>query len=284
MQAFGFSYYYKEFIHDCFNIYGLDYENILCKGKTLDEVTDIITAQIQKGYPVIIQNKEHNANFLFITGYVTKSKVIKVHEFMEGFDEKNCNMNPYEMENMDNWLKPDMELLLIKHTDEKLSVEQACKNAIYNYCLLMTGILEKEAFVGYKTSNFFANFMGYGDEIYNKWIEHLKKEEKENVDSLKSFSPQDCILYESNFRTMGFLNMCKQYIVDIDKHCINAAIDRYKILCEHSQEILSIMAGKSLEDKTIEEKRKTIINYLTRSNEIFGDVVNEIKKSINFTV
>lgn len=281
-QAFGFSYYHKEFLHDCFNIYGLDYKCITLSNKSFDEITNIIRTQIRNGYPVILQNKEYNANFLFITGFIANGEILKAHEFMEGFDEKNCNMNPYEMKNIDNWLKPSMEIILFENTDKKISIEEACKNALNNYCSMMSGILNKDVFIGSTTSESFKRFMGYGSDIYSKWIEFLKQEENKNIDSLNNFSPQDCILYESNYRTMGFLSMCKEYIKDIDKQYLNAAIDKYNTLCGHSHDILDVVGGRLLSDKSVSEKRQIIINCLIRSNEILKDAIYDIKKAIDF--
>lgn len=135
--AFGFSHYNREFIHDCFQIYGLDYETVTTNRKTFDEIVAIIRRQIERGYPVIIQDKSNNAAFLFVTGIIADGQKIKAHEFVEGLDEKNCNMNPYDMEVLDNWPKPDMEILLLSHTDHKLDMEEACKKALYNYCLMI---------------------------------------------------------------------------------------------------------------------------------------------------
>ncbi len=280
--SFGYSYYFNEFNHDCFNIYGLDYKSISIKNKSITDVMTIIKEQIQKGYPVILRNNEYNGNYFFVTGYLGDGNVLKAHEFMEGFEEKNCNMNPYEMNNMDNWLKPDMTMILLEHSQNKLSLEQACKNALYNYCLLMTGKLKKEEFCGNDTPEFFKQYMGYGSVIINRLIELLRKEERENVDSLNSFFPQDCILHESNYRTFGFLNMCKEYIRDLDKNAINNAIDRYKTLSDHSMEICNIMGNRTLIDSPISEKRTAIINYLVRTNDLLADALNEIKKAINF--
>lgn len=42
------------------------------------------------------------------------------------------------------------------------------------------------------------------------------------------------------------------------------------------------MADKSLEDKSIREKRAAIINYLVRSSEILHDAICDIKKAISF--
>lgn len=281
-QAFGFSYYFKELNHECFNIHGFNYRTLPIGNKTNEEVMSIIKAQIQKGYPVIIKNNEYNANFLFITGYIGEGQILKAHEFMEGFEEKNCSMNPYEMSNIDNWLKPDMTIMLIEKANKRISIEKACKNALNSYCLLMSGKLNQETFIGPSTPELFRNYMGYGSEIYLRWIDVLRKEEKDNIDSLKGFSPQECILYESNYRTLGFLYMCKEYIKDIDKQSLNAAIDKYNTICEHSREIVGIIAEKSLADRCIGEKRAAIINYLIRSNEILCDAIFEIKKAIGY--
>ena len=40
--AFGFSHYNKEFIHDCFQIYGFDYKTVTTNHRTFDEIIAII--------------------------------------------------------------------------------------------------------------------------------------------------------------------------------------------------------------------------------------------------
>lgn len=275
--AFGFSHYNAEFIHDCFQIYHLDYRTITTNDKTFEEITAIIRSQIRKGYPVIIQDKSNNAAFLFITGITADGQKIRAHQFIEGMDEKNCNMNPYDMETMDNWLKPDMEILLLYHTDNKLSLEKACKNALYNYCLMMSGKWDKVEFIGKETPDSFRQFMGYGSDGYCTYINYLQR------GTLEGFYPQQCILYESNVSTLGFLKMCKEYIKDIDQQSLNAAIDRYQTLKDNSWEIINISWNDPTRTEPDAEKAKEVMNILIRSNEIFIDAVNDVKKAIHFT-
>ncbi|HBN85288.1 MAG TPA: hypothetical protein DDZ89_15765 [Clostridiales bacterium] len=277
--AFGFSHYKAEFIHDCFQIYRLDYKTVTTNHKTFEEIIVIIRRQIQKGYPVIIQDKSNNAAFLFVTGIIADGQKIRVHEFVEGVDEKNCNMNPYDMETMDNWLKPDMEILLLYHTDNKLSIEKACKNALYNYCLMMYGKSDKEGFCSKQTPDSFRQFMSYGSDGYCTYISYLQR-----TGSLEGFYPQQCIIHENHINTLGFLKMCKEYIKDIDQQSLNAAIDRYQTLKEYSWEIINISWNDPSHTESDYEKAKEIMNILIRSNEVFRDAVSDIKKAINFVV
>lgn len=198
-QAFVFSHYNLEFIHECFHIYGLDYTTIGTKQKSFEEIVSIIRTQLQKGYPVIIQDKSNNAAFLFVTGIIADGRKIRAHEFVEGLDEKNCNMNPYDMETMDNWLKEDMEILLLYHIDHRLSIENACKTALNNYCRMMSGKWDREEFVSKETPDSFRQFMGYGSDGYCAYIDYLLR------GTLEGFYPQQCILHESNVSTLGFL-------------------------------------------------------------------------------
>jgi transcriptional regulator with XRE-family HTH domain len=276
--AFGFSHYNMELIHDCFQIYGLDYKTVTTNHKTFEEIIAIIRRQIQKGYPVIIQDKSNNAAFLFVTGIIADGQKIRAHEFVEGLDEKNCNMNPYDMEVLDNWLKPDMEILLLFHTDSKLDIEKACKKAIYNYCLMMSGRWDKEEFISSETPDTFRQFMCYGSDGYCSYINYLQR------GSLEGFYPQQCIFHESNISTLGFFKMCKEYIKDINQQSLNAAIDRYQALKENSWEIINISWNDPARTESDVEKAKEILNILIRSNEIFRDAVKDIMKAINFTV
>ncbi len=275
--AFGFSHYNLEFLHECFQVYGLDYKTVITNHKPFEEIIEIIRRQIQKGYPVIIQDKSNNAAFLFVTGIIADGQKIRAHEFVEGLDEKNCNMNPYDMETLDNWLKPDMEILLFYHTDNKLSVEKACKTALYNYCLMMSGKWNKDEFVSQQTPESFRQFMGYGSDGYCSYINYLQN------GTLQGFYPQQCIFHESNISTLGFLKMCKEYIKDIDHQSLNAAIDRYQALKENSWKIINISWNDPAHTESDAEKAKEIMDIMIRSNEIFRDAVNDVKKAINFT-
>jgi DNA-binding XRE family transcriptional regulator len=276
--AFGFSHYNMELIHDCFQIYCLDYKTVTTNHKTFEEIIAIIRRQIQKGYPAIIQDKSNNAAFLFVTGIIADGQKIRAHEFVEGLDEKNCNMNPYDMEILDNWLKPDMEILLLSHTHNKLEIEKACKKALYNYCLMMSGRWDKEEFISSETSDSFRQFMCYGSDGYCSYINYLQR------GSLEGFYPQQCIFHESNISTLGFLKMCKEYIKDINQQSLNAAIDRYQALKENSWEIINISWNDPTHTESDAEKAVAILKILIRSNEIFRDAVKDIMKAISFTV
>ncbi|MPN24472.1 hypothetical protein SDC9_171871 [bioreactor metagenome] len=142
----------------------------------------------------------------------------------------------------------------------------------------MSGKWDKEEFCSKETPDDFKRFMNYGSDGYRVYIDYLKEQR-----SLEKFSPQDGILYESTYRTAGFLNMCKEFVKDINIQSLNAAIARYNTLCQHTHDILDVVGGKSSNGKTMEEKTNVVINYLTRSNEIFIDAVADIKKAINFT-
>lgn len=275
--AFGFSHYNKEFIHDCFQIYGFDYKTVTTNHRTFDEIIAIIRRQLQKGYPVIIQDKSNNAAFLFVTGIIADGHKIRAHEFVEGLDEKNFNMNPYDMETLDNWLNPDMEILLLSHIDYKLDIEEACKKALYNYCLMMSGRWDKEEFISSETPDSFRQFMHYGSDGYCSYINYLQR------GSMEGFYPQQCIFHESNVSTLGFLQMCKEYIKDINQQSLNAAIDRYQALKENSWEIINISWNDPTHTESDAEKAKMIANILIRSNEIFRDAVKDIMKAIDFT-
>ena len=274
--AFGFSHYNAQFIRDCFKIYGLDCKTVPTADMAFEEITAAIRSQIQKGYPVIIQDKSNNAAFLFVTGITADGKKLKAHQFIEGMDETNCNMNPYEMETMDDWLKPGMDILLLYHTDDKLSLDAACRNALHNFCLMMSGKWDEEKFVGSETPDSFRQFMGYGSRGYCAYINYLQG------GTLDGFYPQQCIYHESNLRTLGFFKMCKQYAKDIDVRRLNAAIDRYETLKDNSWEIINISWNDPSRTESDAEKAKEVMNILIRSNEIFTDAVGDIKKAIGF--
>lgn len=78
--------------------------------------------------------------------------------------------------------------------------------------------------------------------------------------------------------------MCKEYINDIDQQSLNAAIDRYQTLKENSWEIINISWNDPTHTESDAEKAKKIMNILIRSNEVFIDAVNDVKKAIYFTV
>ena len=276
--AFGFSHYNREFIHDCFLIYGLDYRVVTADGKPYEEVASILRRQLQKGYPAIIQDKSNNAAFLFVTGVIADGQKIRAHGFIEGFDEKNCNMNPYEMQTMDHWLKPDMDILLLYRADSKLSLEDACRNALHRYCRMMSGKWTEEAFCSGETPEFFRQFMGYGSDGYVAYIRYLQQ-----GGTLQGLYPQQCILHESHLRTLGFLQMCKEHIRDVDHQSLNAAIGRYRILSEHSGEIINISWNDPKRTEPEPEKIQQILHLLVRSNEIFIDAVNDVKKAVGFS-
>lgn len=273
--AFGFSHYNAEFIHDCFRIYGLDYHFYPAENKTAEEITSIIRKQIENGFPVIIQDKSNNAAFLFITGITSDGLTVRAHNFIEGMDENNFNMNPYDMKPMDNWFKPNMVLLQLFGIENKLNVGAACKNALSNYYRMMAGQWNKPEFVSQETPESFRQFMGYGSGAYTKYIQFLQENK-----SLEGFYPQQCILYESNLRVLGFLKMCKEYVSDIDRQSMNEAIDRYQVLKDHCWEIINISWNDPKHTETDAEKAQEIRDILIRCNEVFNDAVKAVRKAI----
>ena len=277
-MAFGFSHYNAEFLHDCFHVYGLKYQMLSTNHMPFEDVVAILRTQIQKGLPVILQDKTNNAAFLFVTGIIGDGQRIRAHAFVEGHDETNCNMNPYEMETMDHWLKPGMELLLLHRLDHRLSIEAACKNALRNYCLMMTGKWVQQEFVSKETPDSFRRFMGYGSAGYCAYINFLQG------GTLEGFYPQQCILHESHLSTYQFLSICKEYSKGIDLQSINSAISRYQMLKEHSWEIINISWNDPKHTEPDAEKARMIKDILVRCNEIFRDAVSDVMKAVGFTM
>jgi len=278
--AFGFSHYNREFIHDCFLIYGLDYETIGFGGKTLREIRPVIRRQLQLGFPVIVQDMSNNAAFLFITGITSDGLKIRAHDFLEGMDENNRNINFYDMKTMDNWFKPEMECLLILRASETMSVGKACENALRNFCLMMSGKWDREEFCSAQTDAAFARFMNYGLKGYAAYIDYLQRSDA----TIGGFYPQQAIFHESCQRTLEFLNMCKVYIKDIDMQSLNTAIGRYDVLLKNAWEIIDISWNDPARTEPEPEKMREIAGIMIRSNEIFMDAINNVKKAIGFTL
>ena len=71
-------------------------------------------------------------------------------------------MNPHDM-SMDNWLnqiwKSCCFTIQIMNYDWKV-----CKNALHNYCLMMSGKWDNKEFVSKETHDSFRQFMGYGSD------------------------------------------------------------------------------------------------------------------------
>jgi hypothetical protein len=166
------------------------------------------------------------------------------------------------MEDVTEWLKPDMRLLFIRCDSQKLDLGQACREALARYDDVINDLT--------------AGPLAAIDE----WIGRLESDEKKKVKSLRSFSPRECILYESVLRTSEFLDMCRQLASDVQLDSLNSAISKYRLLVEHSRELYGIVAGKGAADKTISEKRSMITNYLTRIKEILTDAAADIGKAV----
>lgn len=278
--AFGFSHYNAEFIHDCFQVYGLDYAFININGKPIEEIAGLVRAQINKGFPSIIQDKSHNATFLFITGITSDGKIIRANDFMEGADENNYSFDLNNLKTIDNWLKPEMELLMLYNIENKISIEKACKNALNNYCLMMSGKWDKEEFCSNESAEggIPKMFMGYGSAGLNAYRDYLRRDDA----TIMGFYPQQAIFHESSLRTLGFLKMCKEYINNIDKQSINAAIDRYQVLLDNAWEIINISWHDKTRTEPEKEKVQEMGSIMTRSIEVFLDAVSNVKKAINF--
>jgi len=162
----------------------------------------------------------------------------------------------------------------------KISIEKACKNALNNFCIMMYGKWDKEEFCSDESDRggIPKIFMNYGSAGYTAYINYLQRDDA----TIGGFYPQQAIFHESNLRTLGFLKMCKEYISDIDKQGINAAIDRYQVLLDNAWEIINISWNDKTRTEPEKEKMKEILDIMIRSNEVFLDAVSNVKKAINF--
>lgn len=268
--SFGYSYGPEEWIHDCFLIYGLDYEIHAKKEYSEEEFIALAQRQIEHGYPVIVIPKEYT-DTVFAVGFSDHGRTLKGLGFLEGDDQKNSKMSFEQLGQYEGWYKNDCDILTIVPANEKMPLSEACTNAL----LKGISLLLNDTHCGED------KMQGYGMVIYRNWCELLREENQRNADRIECTFPHAFIHYENKLRTKQFFEMCIKIIPGIDKELMTLAVNQYNDIITAAAEIATITHTQdSFPKDVLNEKRNKIIEMLQRSSEQEELALSYIQRAI----
>ncbi len=161
-------------------------------------------------------------------------------------------------------------MMTFKPSNEKMSVEQACINALFKGIAL----LSNREHCGEN------KMQGYGLVIYQNWCDLLREENRRDADQIECIFPHSFIHYENKLRTKQFFELCANLISDIDKKLMTFAVRQYDEIIAFAAEIATIAHQRdSLSKEALKEKRNQIIEMLRRSSELEELAISYIQKA-----
>ena len=255
--CFGYSYGPDEWIHDSFLIYGLDYEIHSKIGYSEDEFISLACGQIEHGYPVIMIPKDYT-DTIFAVGFSDHGHTLKGLGFLDGDDQKNARINFERLNSFAGWYRADCDMMIVKPSNEKMSLAKACANAL----LRGSTLLLNNNHCGED------KMQGHGIVIYRNWCELLREENQRDAEQMECVFPHAFIHYENKLRTKQFFELCINIVPGIDKELMTLAIQQYNDIISAATEIATISHQRdSFPKDSLKEKRNQIIEMLRRSSE-----------------
>ena len=220
-ECFGYSWGREMYEKHCLAVSGLSCEVYDGEQYNAETLIQEATENILKGYPVVAQPKEYE-DIILATGFSHDGKVLKGISFLDGDDDKNSVMSFEQLNNYPGWYKKKIRLILIKPSAERVSVEDACKEALHEgYRLLSNEIHQFEK-----------PLEGYGLVIYDNWREELRRENEKNMETIECLFPHVFIHYENKMRLKQFLELCIHTVTGIDREALEEAISKYDELLQ----------------------------------------------------
>lgn len=256
--AFGYSWGRSMAeVHDL-ETYGLTCEVYDSEKCTEDMFIHLATENILKGYPIVVEPKEYTDTIL-ATGFSQNGKVLKGLAFLDGDDNKNSVMSFKSLRDFPEWYKENVHLILIKPSADKISVEDACRNALREGYRLLSN----------EVHQYGQPLVGYGLVIYDNWCNELRKENDMNLEMIECIYPHIFIHYESKMRIKQFLELCSYLVANINQTAITKAISKYEEIIAICEKVMPEIVTEQLNDVwAAKSKRQTFIRVLQRSKEL----------------
>lgn len=201
---------------NCLAVYGLSCEVYDSEQHGAETLIRLATENILKGYPIVIEPKEYE-DIILATGFSQDGKILKGLSFLDGDDDKNSVMSFKQLNNFPGWYKKKVKLILIKPSADKMSFEDACKEALCEGYRLLSNEIHQ----------FDQPLVGYGLVIYDNWREELRMENVKNLETIECLFPHIFIHYENKMRVKQFLELCIHTVTGIDRESLEAAISKY---------------------------------------------------------
>lgn len=215
-NCFAYSWGRDMYENNCLAVYGLSCEVYDSDSYNEETLVHLAAENILKGYPVVVEPIEYE-DIILASGFSNDGRVLKGIPFLDGDDEKNSVMSFAQLYNFPGWYKKKMKLILIKPSVDRVSVEDACKEALQEGYRLLSN----------EVHQFDQPLTGYGLVIYENWRNELIKETEKNLETIDCLYPHIFIHYESKLRIRQFLELCIHTVAGIDKEALEKAISKY---------------------------------------------------------
>ena len=251
--CFGYSWGQEIFEKNCLLVYGLGcevYDSEQCNAEAL---MHLATENILKGYPVVVEPKEYE-DIILASGFSHGGKILKGISFLDGDDDKNSVMSFKQLYNFPGWYKKKVKLFLIKPSEDKISVEDAYKEALYEGYRLLSN----------EVHQFDQPLVGYGLIIYENWRNELRMENEKNLETIDCLHPHIFIHYENKMCIKQFLELCIHTVAGIDRESLETAILKYGELINICEKALNDWLTENPEDIAAARSVRQGFDYILR--------------------
>lgn len=261
--CFGYSWGREMPVKSCLAVYGLCCEVYESEQYNAETLVHLATENILKGYPIVIEPKEYE-DIILASGFSYDGKTLKGISFLDGDDDKNSVMSFKQLYNFPGWYKKKIKLFLIKPSADKMSLEDACKEALREgYHLL-----------GNKIHQFDQPLVGHGLVLYENWRNLLRLEDEKNSETIDCLYPHIFIHYENKMRIKQFLELCIHTVSGIDKEALETAISKYSELIDICEKALHDWLTETPKDiESARSVRKGFDYILRRSKELEAEAL-----------
>ncbi|MDE5803653.1 MAG: helix-turn-helix domain-containing protein [Lachnospiraceae bacterium] len=226
--CFGYSWGQEMPGKNCLAVYGLSCEVYDSEQYDAETLMYLATENILKGYPVVVEPKEYE-DIILASGFSYNGKVLKGISFLDGDDDKNSVMSFKQLYDFPGWYKKKVKLILIKPSADKVSVEDACKEALCEGYRLLSNEIHQ----------FDQPLVGYGLIIYENWRNELRMENEKNLETIDCLYPHIFIHYENKMCIKQFLELCIHTVSGIDRESLETAISKYDELINICEKALN---------------------------------------------
>lgn len=251
--CFGYSWGQEMFEKNCLAVYGLSCEVYDSEQYDVETLMHLVTENILKGYPVVVEPKEYE-DIILASGFSQNGKVLKGISFLDGDDEKNSIMSFKQLYNFPGWYKKKVRLILIKQSTDKMSVEDACKEALCEGHRLLSNEIHQ----------FSEPLVGYGLIIYENWRNELRMENEKNLETIDCLYPHMFIHYENKMRIKQFLELCIHTVTGIDRESLETAISKYGELIDIFEKAMNDWLTETPKDIAAAKSVRQGFDYILR--------------------
>lgn len=253
--SFGYSWGREVFDNNGLGLATLGLSCEVHDSETCDEETliHLATENILKGYPVVVEPKEYE-DIILASGFSGNGRTLKGISFLDGDDDKNSVMSFKQLSDFPGWYKKRARLILIGPSADKMSIEDACKEALCEGHRLLSNEIHQ----------FEQPLEGYGLIIYENWRNELKLENEKNLETIDCLYPHIFIHYENKMRLKQFLELCVHIVIGIDREALETAISKYSELIAIFEKAMNEWLTESPKDLAAARSVRQGFDYILR--------------------